>query len=52
LKFLTLFSEPLVAVGIAKVGKEFDCPRGSPNNLFKPLCTILQVIPHKKGIAK
>jgi hypothetical protein len=27
LKFLTLFSEPLVAVGIAKVGKEFDCAR-------------------------
>jgi hypothetical protein len=29
LKFLTLFSEPLVAVGIAKVGKEFDSPRAS-----------------------
>jgi hypothetical protein len=28
LKFLTFFSAPLVAVGIAKVGKEFGLARG------------------------
>jgi hypothetical protein len=33
LKFLTLFSEPLVAVGIAKVGKVFGCARVTPKKL-------------------
>jgi hypothetical protein len=36
LKFLTLFSAPLVAVGIAKVGKEFGLARGISKKRFGP----------------